>query len=109
MFEMSLEDLDVDYLASSRHFHLSSLFLHKALKSNLPALFRQLKAAGLTLSLDTNDDPDDRWGDPLDELLGLTDIFLPNEDEASALRKSPMPRARLQCSPSVFRWLRSNA
>src|SRR5882757_6960272 len=27
MFEMSAEDLDLDYLASSRHFHLSSLFL----------------------------------------------------------------------------------
>src|SRR6185437_17078721 len=67
MFEMTLEDLDMDYLASSRHFHLSSLFLHKALTSKFPAVFRQLKAAGLTLSLDTNDDPEDRWGDPLDE------------------------------------------
>ena len=41
-----------------------------------------MKAAGLTLSLDTNDDPDDRWDGVLDELLGLVDIFLPNEDEA---------------------------
>jgi sugar/nucleoside kinase (ribokinase family) len=82
MFEMSAEDLDLDYLASARHFHLSSLFLHKALQPSLPAIFRQLKARGLTLSLDTNDDPDGRWGDPLDELLGLVDIFLPNDDEA---------------------------
>ena len=89
MFEMSLEDLDMDYLASSRHFHLSSLFLHKALKSKLPALFRQLKAAGLTLSLDTNDDPEDRWGDPLDELLGLIDIFMPNDDEACRITGKP--------------------
>lgn len=82
MFEMSAEDLDLDYLASARHFHLSSLFLQKALQPSLPAIFRQLKARGLTLSLDTNDDPDGRWGDPLDELLGLVDIFLPNDDEA---------------------------
>ncbi len=82
MFEMSASDLDMDYLASGRHFHLSSLFLHKALQVDLPRIFRELKAAGLTLSLDTNDDPEDRWEAGLDELLGIVDIFLPNEDEA---------------------------
>jgi sugar/nucleoside kinase (ribokinase family) len=82
MFEMAASDLDMDYLASARHFHLSSLFLHKALQPDLPRILKQLKAAGLTLSLDTNDDPDDRWGSPLDELLGMVDIFLPNDDEA---------------------------
>ncbi len=89
MFEMSAEDLDIAYLSSSRHFHLSSLFLHKALQPQLPGLFRQFKAAGLTLSLDTNDDPEDRWGDPLDELLGLVNIFLPNEDEACRITGKP--------------------
>ncbi len=89
MFEMSAEDLDIAYLTSSRHFHLSSLFLQKALQPQLPGLFRQFKAAGLTLSLDTNDDPEDRWGDPLDELLGLVNIFLPNEDEACRITGKP--------------------
>src|SRR5208337_429097 len=82
MFEMDANDIDLDYLASGRHFHLSSLFLHRALQPALPGIFRELKKAGLTLSLDTNDDPDDRWDGVLDELLGLVDIFLPNEDEA---------------------------
>jgi sugar/nucleoside kinase (ribokinase family) len=82
MFEMNAGDLDMDYLASGRHFHLSSLFLHKALEPELPRIFRQLKAEGLTLSLDTNDDPEDRWDGVLDELLGLVDIFLPNDEEA---------------------------
>ncbi|HEX3893431.1 MAG TPA: carbohydrate kinase family protein [Terracidiphilus sp.] len=82
MFEMNAGDLDMDYLASGRHFHLSSLFLHKALQPDLPRIFRTLKSAGLTLSLDTNDDPEDRWQAGLDELLDLVHIFLPNEDEA---------------------------
>src|SRR5208283_6967 len=82
MFEMDANDIDLDYLASGRHFHLSSLFLHRALQPALPGIFRELKAEGLTLSLDTNDDPEDRWDGVLDELLGLVDIFLPNEDEA---------------------------
>ncbi|AXC09790.1 Fructokinase [Acidisarcina polymorpha] len=81
MFEMSRADLDIEYLASARHFHLSSLFLHRALKADLPQLFRELKARGLTISLDTNDDPEDTWGSPLQELLPLVDILLPNKDE----------------------------
>lgn len=81
MSRMTREHLDVNYLASARHFHLSSLFLQRALSPSLPELFRELKKAGLTISLDTNDDPEDRWGGVLEELLGLADIFLPNADE----------------------------
>lgn len=95
MFEMSAADLDMDYLASGRHFHLSSLFLHKALQPDLPGIFRQLKAAGLTLSMDTNDDPENLWGDPLEELLGLVDIFLPNDDEACRITGKSDPEAAL--------------
>jgi len=82
MYEMAATDLDMDYLASGQHFHLSSLFLHKALQPDLPRICGELKSKGLTLSLDTNDDPDDLWGGALEELLGIVDIFLPNEDEA---------------------------
>lgn len=89
MAEMTIDDLDVDYLASARHFHLSSLFLQSALQPDLPRLFRQLKRAGLTLSLDTNDDPDNRWQGGLDELLSLVDIFLPNDDEACRITAKP--------------------
>jgi sugar/nucleoside kinase (ribokinase family) len=89
MFEMVAADLDMAYLASGRHFHLSSFFLHNALQPDLPRIFRQLKAEGLTLSLDTNDDPEDRWGNGFDELLGAVDIFLPNEDEACRITGKP--------------------
>lgn len=81
MFDMKVADLDVDYLASGRHFHLSSLFLQKGLQPGLPDLFRDLKRRGLTLSLDTNDDPESRWDGVLSELLPLVDILLPNDDE----------------------------
>jgi len=87
MHEMSKRDLDIAYLKSSRHFHLSSLFLHQALEADLPALFRELKAAGLTISLDTNDDPEDRWGGVLEELLDVVDVILPNEMEICRIAK----------------------
>ena len=80
--ELTWDDLDLDYLADSRHFHLSSYYLHKALLPRIPDLFRYLKSKGLTISLDTNDDPDDRWEGGLRDVLKYVDVFLPNEREA---------------------------
>ena len=79
--EMTLAHLDLDHLCAARHFHLSSLYLLKGLHEGLPDLFRKIRQRGLTISLDTNDDPDDRWRGVLDELLPLVDVLLPNERE----------------------------
>ena len=81
MAELRVAELDFDFLAQSRHFHLSSLYLQRGLHTGLFDFLHRLKEAGLTLSLDTNDDPEDRWGAPLAEVLPLVDIFLPSEDE----------------------------
>jgi sugar/nucleoside kinase (ribokinase family) len=80
--ELRLADLDLEYLADSRHFHLSSFYLQTSLRPDVPELFRRLKASGLTISLDTNDDPDDRWGGELRDVLRDVDVFLPNAREA---------------------------
>ncbi len=84
MFEMGYDDLDLDYLRSGKHFHLSSFYLHRALRSRLPELFEEMKRAGLGTSLDTNDDPEDRW-EGLEDVLGLVDVLLVNEREASKI------------------------
>ena len=80
--ELRFEDLDLTYLASARHFHMSSLFLQRGLSGRAPEIFRYMKNAGLSTSLDTNDDPDDRWSGTLDDTLPHVDILLPNEREA---------------------------
>lgn len=82
MFEMCFEDIDLDYLASARHFHLSSFFLHRALRPRILELLQRLKSAGLTISLDTNDDPEDRWEPDFLDALRYADVFLPNAREA---------------------------
>lgn len=87
MFEMGIEDLDLDYLATAKHFHLSSLFLHRRLSPDIPALFREMKCRGLTTSLDTNDDPEGKWGGVLDDVLPLVDILLCTEDELLKIAK----------------------
>jgi sugar/nucleoside kinase (ribokinase family) len=86
--ELRFEDLDLDYLASARHFHMSSLFLQRELLPRVPELFRRMKSAGLTTSLDTNDDPDDRWDGALEEILPYVDILLPNEPEAMKMSRA---------------------
>jgi sugar/nucleoside kinase (ribokinase family) len=82
MFEFSRVDLDLAYIFSARHLHLSSYFLHKALRPHIADLFREAKAKGLSTSLDTNDDPEGKWGDDLLNVLPFVDIFFPNEREA---------------------------
>ena len=80
--ELTWEDLDFGYLRDSRHFHISSFYLQRALRPRIPELLRKMKDAGLTTSLDTNDDPDDTWEGGIREALRGVDVFLPNEREA---------------------------
>ncbi|MFZ0910712.1 MAG: carbohydrate kinase family protein [Candidatus Acidiferrales bacterium] len=85
MFELSYADLDLDYIFSARHLHLSSFFLHKSLRPHIADLFREAKAKGLSTSLDTNDDPEGKWESDLMSVLPFVDIFFPNEREAKKI------------------------
>ena len=82
--QLTLEDIDPIALKSCRHLHVCSLYLQHALRPHIIELFQKAKAAGLTTSLDTNDDPDDRW-EGLSEILRHVDVFLPNDREACKL------------------------
>ena len=82
IFELTFEDLDLEYLSDSRHFHLSSFYLQRGLRPHVVEFFKRIKAAEVTVSLDPNDDPDDEWRDGLDEVLRHVDVFLPNAREA---------------------------
>ena len=81
IFDLKLEHIDLGYLASARHFHLSSFYLQRGLRPSVPQLFRELKERGLTISLDPNDDPEDAWADDLLQALPYVDVFLPNARE----------------------------
>jgi len=86
--ELTTADLDFEYLADSRHFHLSSFYLQSRLRPDVPELFKRMKAAGLTTSLDTNDDPEDRWTDDWQNVLRYVDVFLPNQREACKIART---------------------
>lgn len=82
--ELAWDDLDLEYLSDSRHFHFSSFFLQRGLRPRVRELLEYMKSKGLTTSLDTNDDPDNRW-EGLRDALPFVDVLLPNEREACRL------------------------
>ena len=94
--ELGFEEVDLDYLKSAQHFHLSSLFLQRRLLPRVPELFRCMKAAGLSTSLDTNDDPEDEWGEILEQILPHVDVLLPNEREAMKISRAADVETALQ-------------
>jgi sugar/nucleoside kinase (ribokinase family) len=75
------DDVRDDWLQMSRHLHHGSYYLHTGLRPGIPNIFRRAKALGLTISLDTNWDPGEKWGDGLAEVIQMVDVFLPNEQE----------------------------
>jgi sugar/nucleoside kinase (ribokinase family) len=91
MADMRFEDLDLKQILFARHLHLSSYFLQKALRPRVADLFRLAKEAGLSTSLDTNDDPDDLWERDVLDVLSWVDVLLPNEHEACRLARIDDP------------------
>jgi sugar/nucleoside kinase (ribokinase family) len=80
-------DIADGLLSQARHLHVASYFLQTSLQPDLPALFRRAHSLGLTTSLDTNYDPSEKWAG-FDELLSVTDVFLPNKTEALSITRS---------------------
>jgi len=85
MYDMTSKELDMVHLLNAKHLHLSSYFLQKGMRPHLIDIFRKAKESGLTTSLDTNDDPEDRWSGDIQLLLRYVDVLLPNEREACKL------------------------
>ena len=82
-------DIPDALLQNARHLHVASYFLQTHLQPDLPDLFRRAQGFGLTTSLDTNYDPTEVWAG-FDELLSVTNVFLPNEREALSLSREPV-------------------
>lgn len=84
---LEASDISDTLLQQTQHLHVASYFLQTNLQPDLPDLFRRAHLFGLTTSLDTNYDPSEQWLG-FDELLSVTDIFLPNKTEALSITQS---------------------
>jgi sugar/nucleoside kinase (ribokinase family) len=87
--ELSFDDLDLDYLADSRHLHMPSYYLQRALTPHIPELFARLKSKGLSISLDPNDDPANTWDRSILDAIQFVDLLMPNEREACLIAGEP--------------------
>jgi sugar/nucleoside kinase (ribokinase family) len=78
-------EIDLGLLGQARHLHLGAYFMLEALRPDVTKLFAEARNRGLSISLDTNYDPTERWDGGLHEALRYVDIFLPNEIELCAI------------------------
>lgn len=71
------------------HVHFSSYYMMKNLKADYVKLINDIKRnyKNVTLSLDTNDDPENKWGEEIYKILRNIDIFLANKREALKITK----------------------
>ncbi len=87
------EDVPAALLGRARHLHAGAVYVLDALRPDLPSLFRAARAGGATTSCDTNWDPTETWDGGVAALLEETDVFLPNEAEATRIAREQNPEA----------------
>lgn len=88
MESLTVEEIPDKLFEQSRHLHTSSIFFQPGIKQNLVALFKKAKSYGLTTSLDTQWDPNEKWDIDFESFQPYLDFFLPNEDEVLRIFKS---------------------
>jgi sugar/nucleoside kinase (ribokinase family) len=81
---LKASDIPDGLLQSARHLHVAAYFLQTNLQPGLANLFQKAQAFGVTTSLDPNYDPSEKWIG-FDQLLAVTNVFLPNDKEALSL------------------------
>jgi len=78
-------DVTDEFLQSGGHLHLGSYYLLTNLLSAFPEIVGRARQLGLSVSVDTNWDPDETWDRGLEQVLSQVDLFFPNEQEALAI------------------------
>lgn len=82
---MGFDDIDQSVFENTKHIHLSSLFMQSALLRDIDKVLDAATRNGVTVSLDTQWDPAEKWALDYKSVLPKITIFLPNEKELQAL------------------------
>jgi sugar/nucleoside kinase (ribokinase family) len=94
-----------ELVAQARHLHLGGYFMLDSLRPDVPALFSLTHQYGLTISLDSNYDPQEVWDGGLMEALKQVDIFFPNAVECCSIAHSHIIEEAMQKLASISRIL----
>jgi sugar/nucleoside kinase (ribokinase family) len=99
---MGFDDIDKSIFDKTRHIHISSIFMQSALKRDLAEILTFAKEKRVTVSLDTQWDPAEKWDLDLAEMLPLITVFMPNETELMLLTdKETLPEAVAAIKPHI--------
>lgn len=85
---MSLKDINPEVFQSTKHIHISSIFMQSGVKNDLIKILELCKANGVTTSLDSQWDPTEQWDLDYKAVLPLVTVFMPNETELKFLTRS---------------------
>jgi sugar/nucleoside kinase (ribokinase family) len=86
------EDVPRETLGHVRHIHAGSTGIQPQLRSGLPALYQEARAAGVSTSFDSNWDPDRRF-EGIEPMLAATDVFFANAREVELISGERDPLA----------------
>ena len=78
---MSFTDLNPELFKETRHIHISSVFMQSSLMKDLVKILETAQRAGVTVSMDTQWDPYEKWDFDYKSVLPHVDVFMPNEVE----------------------------
>ena len=87
---LSADEVIFENIKNIGHVHFTSYYVMNHLKAGYVKLINDIKKVykNVTFSLDTNDDPESRWGDEIYRILRNIDIFLVNKKEALGIAKA---------------------
>lgn len=86
---MGFDQIDKSVFDLSQHIHLSSLFMQSALLRDIHKVLDLAAEKGVTVSLDTQWDPMEKWQLDYKKVLPKITVFMPNEKELCALTGKP--------------------
>ncbi len=85
-------DIDMSLIDGAKIVHVAGALLLPAFDGKpMAGALKKFKEKGITTSLDTCWDPNDRWMDILEPALNYLDIFLPSFEEARMLTETDDP------------------
>ena len=85
---MSFEDIDKSIFETTKHIHISSIFLQSGIRRDLFDILSYARSKGVTTSLDAQWDPVEKWDFDYEKILPMVSVFLPNEKELQFLTGS---------------------
>ncbi|MBO4691026.1 MAG: carbohydrate kinase family protein [Paludibacteraceae bacterium] len=85
---MSLDDINPEIFKETKHIHISSIYMQSGVKRDLMKILELCKENGVTTSLDTQWDPEEKWDLDYKTILPMLTVFMPNETELKFLTHS---------------------